>query len=104
MSKINTEQYLQHPKFKQLVSDRSRLSVSFSLLICIGYGIFVIGMSYFPAWMSTPTSDGSSISYGIMMAIFLIIFGVLCSGLYMKKANNEFDSLKRELLEELDNE
>lgn len=104
MSKSLTEACLAHPKFKQLVRYRGRLSFIFSLLIFVGYGIFVIGMAYFPSWMATPIVANSSITYGILIGLFMIIFGVLISWLYMILANRDFDVLKQQLLEEFDYE
>ena len=104
MSKIKTEEFINHPKFKQLVSARSRLSVQFSLLVFVGYSIFVLGMAYAPGWMSTPMATGSSITYGIVIGVFMIIFGMVSSGLYMKVANQKFDVLKQQLLKEFDYE
>jgi len=104
MSKINTEEFLNHPKFKQLVSSRGRLSFIFSLMIFIGYGVFVLGMAYAPGWMATPMSAGSSITLGLVIGVFMIVFGMISSGLYMRIANRKFDTLKQELLKEFDYE
>jgi len=104
MSKINTEEFLQHPKFQLLTKSRGRLSLMLSLFIFAGYSIFVLGMAYFPGWMATPLSENSSVTIGILIGVMMIIAGVLCSGYYMKHANSDFDSLKQELLKELDYE
>ena len=104
MSKINTEEFLNHPKFQQLVSARSRLSFMFSLFILVGYGVFVLGMAYAPGWMATPLAEGSSITLGLVIGVFMIVFGMVSSGLYMKIANQKFDTLKQELLKEFDYE
>lgn len=102
MTDIKTEECLNHPKFQQLVASRSRLSILFSLIIFVGYGIFVIGMAFTPDLMSEPLSAGSNITYGIFLGILMIIAGVVCSGVYMAWANKSFDTLKQELLDELD--
>jgi len=104
MSKIKTEEFLNHPKFKQLVSARSRLSLSFSLFIFIGYSIFVFGMAYAPSWMATPMSSESSVTYGIVIAIFMITACMVSSGIYMKIASQSFDVVKQELLKEFNYE
>ncbi len=104
MSKSITEACLGHPKFKLLVRSRGRISFIFSLLILVGYSIFVLGMAYFPAWMATPIITGSSINYGILIGLFMIIFGVLSSWLYMRLANRDFDVLQQQLQEEFDHE
>ena len=104
MSNSTTEEICAHPKFKQLVHTRLRLSLFFSLFIFIGYCIFVLGMAFAPSWMATPFSTGSSITYGIIIAIFMIVAGMLSSGIYMKMASSSFDSVKLELLKEINHE
>ncbi|RLA02328.1 MAG: DUF485 domain-containing protein [Gammaproteobacteria bacterium] len=104
MSKLITEQCLEHPKFQQLVSSRGRMNLIFSLIIIIGYGIFVLGMAYAPELMSQPISPTGSITYGIAMGLFMIVTGVVSSGIYIRWANQKCDPLKQELLNELDYE
>ncbi|MCK5424205.1 MAG: DUF485 domain-containing protein [Emcibacter sp.] len=104
MSQSVTEKCLAHPKFKQLIHDRSRFSWMFSLIIVVGYGFYVLGMAYAPGFMSSPLREGSSMTYGILTALLVIISGMVCSGIYTWWSNRNFDELKAELLEDLGHE
>jgi len=104
MSQLKTEECLNHPKFKKLVASRGRISLLFSLIIFMGYSIFVLGMALAPELMSMTLSSDSSITYGILLGIVMIITSMVSSGIYMRIANQSFDPLKQELLIELDHE
>ncbi len=101
MSPLDTENCLNHPKFQQLVRARRRFSIAFSLVITLGYAVYVLGMSFAPVFMSKPISAGGSMTYGILIAVLVILSGMVCSGFYTWWANRTFDALKRELLKDL---
>lgn len=101
MSQIETEKCLNHPKFQQLIRAKGRFSLLFSLIITLGYGIYVLGMSFAPGLLSRPLEHGGSVTYGIMIAVMVIISGMVLSGIYTLQANKKFDRLKRELLKDL---
>lgn len=104
MSQTETERCLNHPKFKQLTHSRGRFSLLFSLIITVAYSIFVLGMSFAPGFMSSPLKEGGSMTYGILIAVLVILTGMICSGIYTYWANKKFDVLKRELLKDLGHE
>ncbi len=104
MSQSETEKCLANPKFKQLTQSRGWFSLIFSLIITVGYSVFVLGMSYAAGFMSSPLTEGSSMTYGILIAVLVIIIGMVCSGIYTWWANRHFDVLKVELLKDLGHE
>lgn len=101
MSQPDTDKCLNHPKFKQLSRERNRFSFTLTLIIVIGFGIYVMGMSYAPEFMASPIEEGRSTTYGILIAILVILVGMVCSGFYTWWANRKFDVLKKELLKDL---
>lgn len=101
MSHSKTEECLAHPKFKQLVHARSRFNILFSLIITLGYAVYVLGMCFAPGFMSRPLTQDGTMTYGILIAILVIISGMVCSGIYTWWANRNFDVLKQELLKDL---
>lgn len=101
MSQDPTERCLQHPKFQQLVRARGRFSWIFTLIILLGYGIYVLGMSFTPGFMAAPIQDGGHVTYGILIAVLVIVNGMVCAGAYTWWANRRFDALRKELREDL---
>ncbi len=104
MSQLETEKCLNHPRFKQLTRARAWFSLSFSLVIAVIYGIYVLGMSYAPDLMARPVIEGGAMTYGIFIAMLSIINGIICAGAYTWWANRKFDLLNQELLKELGHE
>ena len=104
MSQVETEKCLNHPKFKQLVRARGRFGLLFSVFIFASYGIYVLGMSFAPGFMSRSLMEDGSMTYGILIAVLVIISGTVCSGFYTWWAARNFDILKAELLKELGHE
>ncbi|VAV90586.1 hypothetical protein MNBD_ALPHA02-1579 [hydrothermal vent metagenome] len=104
MSSPETEKCLNNPKFKELTRARANGNILFSLIILVGYGIYVLGISFAPKLMSSPVTSGSSLTYGILIAVLVIVSGMVCSGLYVWWANRKFDVLKQDLLKDLGHE
>lgn len=101
MSKLDTDTFLNNPDFQRLVKLRGRVSQVFSLIIVIGYGIYILGTAFAPGFMSRPITEGGSLTYGIVIAILVILLGMVTSGIYTWWANTKFDVMKQELLKEL---
>ncbi len=103
MSPTETEKCLNHPKFKELIRARRRFGLVFSLIIAVGYAVYVLGMSFAPGFMSQSPGSGS-MTYGIIIGVLVIISGMVCSGIYTWRANRYFDVLNGELRKELGHE
>ena len=101
MSKLDTDTFLNNPDFQRLVKRRNLVSLVFSVIIIIGYGIYMLGMAFAPGFMSRPISDIGSLTNGIVIAILVILLGMVTSGIYTWWANKKFDVMKKELLKEL---
>jgi len=100
MSQSETGKCLNHPKFKQLTHARARFNLIFSLIITVSYGLYVLGMSYVPGFMAHPLREGGNVTYGILIAILVILIGMVSAGIYTWWANRRFDALKSELLKD----
>lgn len=101
MKQSETEKCLAHPKFRQLVRARGRFSLLFSVVVTLGYAVYVFGIAFAPAVMSRTIEDGGSMTYGILGAILVIIAGMIFSGIYIWWANRHFDVLQQDLLKDL---
>jgi len=101
LSGTETEKCLHHPQFKQLIRARGRFSLVFSLMILLSYGLYVLGMCFAPTAMAQPFEEGGSMTYGILMAVGVILWGMICSGIYSWWANRHFEAIKHALLKDL---
>ncbi|MEG2885430.1 MAG: DUF485 domain-containing protein, partial [Acinetobacter sp.] len=55
-----------------------------------------------PGWLGTPISEGSSVTRGIPIGIGLIVVSFLLTGVYVVRANGEFDRLNHQILQEVE--
>jgi len=90
----------QNPKFAELVGKRTRFAILLSLIVLVPYYTFMMITAFNPGLLATPLSEGNVITVGWPVAAVLIIGSWLLTGLYISRANGEFDSLNQEILKE----
>ena len=87
-----------NPKFAELVRKRNRYSWSLAILIlAIYYGF--IGLVAFDKPLLA-TKVGSVVTLGFPIGLGVILSAIIITGLYVARANNEYDQLTREIVEE----
>jgi uncharacterized membrane protein (DUF485 family) len=65
----------------------------------IYYG-FILMVAYAPKFLGTPLSEGSVMTIGIPIGLFVIVSAFVLTGIYVRRANGEFDDLTREVVAE----
>lgn len=94
------ESITQNPKFKELVSKQSKLSWTLALIMLVIYYGFILLIAFSPATLGTPVSAGASMTIGIPIGVMIILSAFVITGIYVRRANTEFDQLTREVVEE----
>lgn len=89
------------PRFKELVQKRSRFAWLLSLITLALYVSFILLIAFEPQWLGTPIAAGSTITRGIPIGVGLIIISFVLTGIYVYRANGEFDRLNAEILREV---
>jgi uncharacterized membrane protein (DUF485 family) len=97
------QQYYQQihddPRFHDLERKRGIFSWSLALIILICYFSFIIIIAFFPHLFAQTISHGSSITWGIPIGLFVIIISFLLTGIYVYRANREFDSTVKKIID-----
>ena len=88
------------PKFAELVGKRTRFAVLLSLLVLVPYYTFMFLVSTQPQLFAAKIGEGSVITIGWPIAALIVLGGWLLTGLYISRANGEFDNLTQEVLKE----
>ncbi|EJA4670809.1 DUF485 domain-containing protein, partial [Escherichia coli] len=57
-------------------------------------------IAFAPGWLGTPISEGSSVTRGIPIGVGLIVVSFVLTGIYVIRANGEFDRLNHQVLQE----
>lgn len=86
-----------HPKFKELVEKRSRFGIQLSIVMLTIYYGFILIVAFAPGILGIPVFG--VITLGIPVGILIILAAFALTGVYVSRANTEFDDLNQEILE-----
>jgi uncharacterized membrane protein (DUF485 family) len=89
-----------NPRFAELVGKRTRFAIILSLVVLVPYYSFMFLISTQPQIFATKLSEGGVITIGWPIAALIIVGGWLLTGVYISRANGEFDSITQEILKE----
>ncbi|MBE0495299.1 MAG: DUF485 domain-containing protein [Campylobacterales bacterium] len=88
-----------NPKFQLLVQKRSRLAWSLAAVMLGFYYTFILIIAFFPELFGMRLGEGV-MTLGIPVGVGLILLAFVLTGIYVQRANGEFDTLTREIKEE----
>ena len=100
MTKEQVEQVKNNPKYQKLVSERSKFAWTLSIIMLVMYYTFIMIIAFDPSLFGTKIGDGV-MTVGIPVGIAIIFISFILAGVYVKRANGEFDQLTKEIREEL---
>ena len=90
-----------NPRFKELVAKRERFAWLLSLIMLGLYVAFILLIAFEPQVLGAKVSPDSSVTWGIPLGVGLILSAFVLTGIYVRRANGEFDRLNREVLKEV---
>ncbi len=92
-----------HPKYAELVSKRRFLAWLLSFLMLAIYFSFILLVAYEPQLklMGTPINPGAVTTWGIPIGISVILSAFILTGIYVFRANGEFDDLNNQIKEDM---
>jgi uncharacterized membrane protein (DUF485 family) len=85
-----------NPKFQLLVKKRTRLAWSLAGVMLGVYYLFILTVAFFPEALGATIGD-SVVSVGIPVGVGIILLAFALTGIYVWRANGEFDALTREI-------
>lgn len=88
-----------NPKYQQLKGTRARYGWLLTALMLIVYYGFIALVAFNKAFLATPLGAGVT-TIGIPIGFGVIVFTILITGLYVRRANSEFDALNEQILKE----
>ena len=81
------------PNFKQLTHKRSRFAWILTIVMLAIYFGFVLTVAFDPSFLGTPLFAGSVTTIGIPVGVGVILSAFILTGIYVQRANGEFDEL-----------
>lgn len=88
-----------NPKYQELKRRRSGFGMLLSVLMLIVYYGFIALIAFNKEFLGTPLGSGVT-TIGIPLGMGVIVFTILITGIYVNRANKEFDALSAEILKE----
>jgi uncharacterized membrane protein (DUF485 family) len=89
-----------NPKFEELVRKRTAFGWRLSIVMLSIYFLFILLVAFAPGVLGTPLVEGSVITLGIPLGVVIIVSAFVLTGIYVHRANREFDELNRQIIEE----
>ncbi len=89
-----------NPKYHELVRKRSSYSTIMSILMIIVYYGYILLIAFNREWLGTPLAPGMVTTIGIPLGVGVIIFTIVITNIYVRKANTEFDDMSSEVIRE----
>ena len=100
MNKEIYEKVRNNPKYIELVKKRSSFAWKLSLLILSVYYAFIMAIAFSPDILGK-TIGNSVTTIGMPMGFMIIILCFILTGIYTRRANNEFDKLTNEIKDDI---
>lgn len=88
-----------NPKFQKFVKKRNRYSIVMSILVIIAYFGFILLIAFDKAFLAQKIGAGVT-SLGIPLGVGVIVFTIILTWIYVRRANTEFDAEAAAILEE----
>ena len=90
------QKILRNPRYHELKSKRSKFGWWLTLAMMVVYYGFITLVAFDKALLATPLGAGV-MTLGIPVGFGVILFTIVITAIYVKRANTEFDELSNEL-------
>ena len=94
------ERILRNPRFQELVRRRSGFAWTLSVVMLVIYLGFILLVAFARDLMAMRIGSGVT-SLGIVLGLIVIVSAFVLTGIYVQRANSQFDDLTDELTREV---
>lgn len=88
-----------NPKFAELVQKKTSFGWMLSIVMLAIYYGFILVLAFAPTSLGAKLGDGV-MTVGIPVGILIILSAFVLTGIYVRRANTEFDQLTQQIVEE----
>lgn len=92
-----TERIRANPKYHELKRKRNAFGWLLTICMFVVYYGYIALIAFNKEFLSQPIGAGVT-TIGVPIGMGVIVFTILITGLYVRRANSEFDALTREIL------
>jgi uncharacterized membrane protein (DUF485 family) len=94
------ERIEKNPKFLQFVKMRNNYSIVLSIMMMVVYFGYILLVAFNKQFLATKISAGAVTSIGIPLGVGVLVFTIVITAIYVRRANTEFDATKDEIIRE----
>lgn len=99
MTTESTARILANPKYQELKKKRTRFGWILSAMMLVVYYGYISLIAFNKPFLSQRVGEGVT-TIGVPIGMGVILFTVIITGIYVRRANTEFDTLTRQILQE----
>lgn len=100
MSSVMYERMRVNPKFQELVAKRGRFAWTLAFIVLTMFYGFVMTVAFNPGVLGQPVAEGSRLTIGVVVELFMFVFFWVLTAVYVRRANTEFDAITQEIVRE----
>ncbi|WP_439890194.1 DUF485 domain-containing protein [Ralstonia sp. 25C] len=89
-----------HPKYAQLKQRRNKLGLVLTVLMLVVYYGYIALIAFDKPFLAKPLGAGV-MSVGVPVGMAVIVFTVVITGIYVRRANSEYDQLTQDILKDI---
>lgn len=86
------------PRFLKFVAKRNTYSIIMTILGALAYYGFILLVAFDPKLMATKLGAGMTTSIGVPIGVGVIVFTIILTWIYVRRANGEFDDEAAEII------
>lgn len=99
MSDPLVEKILKNPKYQELQQKRNGFGWALTILMLVVYYGYIGLIAFDKAFLAKPLGAGVT-TLGVPLGMGVIIFTIIITGIYVRRANSEFDALTKDILKD----
>lgn len=93
------ERIARDPNYQELKQKRSSFGWALTIAMLIVYYGFILLVAFGKSLLATPIGSGVT-TWGIPIGFGVIVFTIVITVLYVKRANTEFDAMSERIVQE----
>ncbi|WP_323031407.1 DUF485 domain-containing protein [Brachymonas denitrificans] len=99
MSDPIVEKINNNPKYQELKAKRNRFGWTLAIIMLIVYYGYIALIAFDKEFLAQPIGSGVT-TLGIPLGMGVIIFTIIITVIYVRRANTEYDALTEEILKD----
>ncbi|MEO9386769.1 MULTISPECIES: DUF485 domain-containing protein [Chromobacterium] len=89
-----------NPKYLELVHKKTSLGWTLAIVMLAIYYGYILVLAFAPGVLGQPLYQGATMTVGIPVGVCIILSAFALTGIYVRRANREFDPLTQQIVEE----